>query len=92
MIINAGASVSIDYSPLNPNPIDTGKTLEFEFATRNVVRDDSVILDLTNEDGVGLKITASEAKLVASDKSEVSTKFRAGENNRIAFVVNICYI
>lgn len=89
MIINSGASVNINCTPLNPNPIITGKTLEFEFATRNVVDDDSVVLDLMTEDGVGLKITASEAKLVASDKSEVSTKFRAEENNRIAFVINM---
>jgi len=89
LIINSGATVNINYSPLNPNPIDTGKTLEFEFATRNVVNDDSVVLDLTTNEGVGLLITASEAKLIASDKSEVSTKFRAGENNRIAFVINM---
>lgn len=88
LIINAGATLNINYAPLAVNPTINGKTMEFEFTTRNVVSDDSVVLDLTTEDGVGLLITASEVKLTASDKSVVSTKFKAGETNRVSFVIN----
>ena len=87
LIVNAGATLEIKHAPLAVNPTILGKTLEFEFATRNVISDDSVVLDLTTN-GVGLLITASEVKLTASDKSVVSTKFKAGENNRVSFVIN----
>lgn len=88
MIINAGASASIDYVPFENDPMATGKTIEVEFATRNVINNDDVILDLTNESGHGLLITSSEAKLTTSDNKVVSTKFKAEEANRISFVIN----
>ena len=88
LIINANASASIDYVPFENDPMITGKTIEVEFATRNVVDHDDVILDLTNDSGHGLSITASEAKLVTSDNKELSTKFKAEELNRISFVIN----
>lgn len=88
LIVNAGATLTINHAPLAINPTTSGKTMEFEFSTRNVISDDSVVLDLTTEDGVGLLITASEVKLTASDNNVVSTKFKSGENNRISFVIN----
>ena len=75
MIINSGASASINYVPFEKDPMSAGKTIEVEFATRNVIDNDGVILDLTNENGHGLLITASEARLVTSDNKTVSTKF-----------------
>lgn len=88
LIINAGATVSIDYKPFEKDPMNVGKTIEIEFATRGVADNNAVILDLTNDDGHGLLITASEAKLVSSDNKIVSTKFKAEENNRLSFVIN----
>ena len=88
LIINSGASASIDYIPFEDDPMATGKTIEVEFATRNVINNDDVILDLTNESGHGLLITTSEAKLTTSDNKTVSTKFKAEEANRISFVIN----
>lgn len=88
LIINAGASASINYVPFEKDPMSVGKTIEVEFATRNVIDNDGVILDLTNENGHGLLITASEARLVTSDNKAVSTKFKAEEQNRISFVIN----
>lgn len=87
LIINAGATLEIKHAPLATNPTILGKTMEFEFATRNVISDDAIILDLTTN-GVGLLMTASEVKLITSDGDIVSTKFKAGENNRISFVIN----
>ena len=88
LIINSGASASINYVPFEKDPMSAGKTIEVEFATRNVIDNDGVILDLTNENGHGLLITASEARLVTSDNKTVSTKFKAEEQNRISFIIN----
>lgn len=88
MIINAGATININYTPFVNDPMATGKTIEIEFATRNVIDNDGVILDLTNDSGHGLLITASEAKLTTSDNKVISTKFKAEETNRISFVIN----
>ena len=87
LLINSGASFSVDIAPLANNATSTGKTLEFEFSTRNVEDDDAVVCDLTSN-GVGLLITASEARLTSAAGEVVSTRFKSGEVNRIAFVIN----
>lgn len=87
LIVNAGATLSVNYAPLKNDATISGKTMEFEFSTRNVVDDSSVILDLTTNN-CGIKLTASEAILTSSDGQSVSTRFKSGENNRIAFVIN----
>ena len=87
LLINNGASFSVNIAPLEKDITSTGKTLEFEFSTRNVENDDAVICDLTTN-GKGLLITASEARLTSSAGEVVNTRFKAGEVNRIAFVVN----
>ena len=88
LIINSGAMVAVDYKPFENDSMATGKTIEIEFATRNVTDNDDVILDLTNDSGHGLIITASEARLTTSDNKSVSTKFKAEEHNRVSFVIN----
>ena len=87
LLINAGASFSVDIAPLAEDAASTGKTMEFEFSTRNVEDDNAVVCDLTSN-GVGLLITASEARLTSAAGEVVSTRFKAGEVNRIAFVIN----
>ena len=87
LLINSGASFSVDIAPLANNATSTGKTLEFEFSTRNVEDDDAVVCNLTSN-GVGLLITASEARLTSAAGEVVSTRFKSGEVNRIAFVIN----
>lgn len=87
LLINKGASFSVNIAPLAKDATSTGKTLEFEFSTRNVENDDAVICDLTSN-GKGLLITASEARLTSAAGEVVSTRFKAGEVNRIAFVIN----
>lgn len=87
LLINNGASFSVNIAPLAKDATATGKTLEFEFSTRNVENDDAIICDLTSN-GKGLLITASEARLTSAAGEVVSTRFKAGEVNRIAFVIN----
>lgn len=87
LLINAGASFSLDLAPLATDATATGQTLEFEFSTRGVEDDNAVICDLTTN-GTGILITASEARLTSAAGEVVSTRFKAGEVNRIAFVIN----
>ena len=87
LLINSGASFSVDIAPLANDATSLGKTLEFEFYTKNVEDDNAVVCDLTTN-GVGLLITASEARMTSAAGESVSTKFKAGEVNRIAFVIN----
>lgn len=88
LLIGEGASVSFDYAPLATNSVNTGKTIELEFATRNVDNENTVICDLRNADGTGLLLTASEARLVSKVGSVVYTKFKSDDRNRITFVIN----
>lgn len=88
LFINSGATFSVNIAPLLTDATSVGKTLEFEFSTRNVENDDAVVCNLLDSNGVGLIITASEARLVSAAGVVVSTRFKSGETNRIAFVVN----
>lgn len=85
--IAAGNQLSIDCAPLSTDGMNTGKTLEFSFKSLAVKDDDAVICDLTTNN-VGLKITASEVKLLSSGGKTVSTKYKSGEDVRVSIVLN----
>lgn len=87
LLIAEGASLLFDYAPLNYNIGQLGGTFEFEFETRRVLDDNQIICDLRTN-GVGILITASEAKIVSQQGVELSAKYKSEEKNRIAFVVN----
>lgn len=63
----------------------TGKTIELEFATNEVMDYDAVILSCMSG-GRGIELTAQRAML-KSEQSEISTKYKEDEHIRIAFVV-----
>ena len=86
--IPGGASLSININPLSPDPVSTGKTLEFEFSTVNVSDDSTVLCDLRNSSGVGILITASKVSLTSAEGKELITEYKSEENIRIAFVIN----
>ena len=88
LVISGGASVDINCAPLGEDSTTTGRTLEFEFATRNVTDMEAVICDLRNPDGTGILITASEASLTSAGGARVSTRYKAEEQVRLAFVIN----
>lgn len=88
LLLTNGASVDVNIAPLSPDPTISGRTLEFEFATSNVFDDDAVVCDLRNASSTGLLITASEASMKSAGGSRVAMKFKAGDSNRISFVVN----
>lgn len=87
LLIGNGASLRFNCAPLNYNIVQNGGTFEFEFETRRVLDDDEVICNLI-QNNVGIRITASEAKIISQQGVELSCKYKAEERNRITFVVN----
>lgn len=86
--MNAGSSFGINYAPLEGKPTTTGKTIEIEWSTKNVINDDAVICDLRNESGVGILITATKVSLTSANGVTIETEYKSGENVRVAFVIN----
>ena len=76
------------YIPLNIFATDfrtSGKTIEFEFATRDVLNPNATVISCWSGNR-GLKITAQEA-LLKSELSEISRQYKENEHIRIAFTV-----
>ena len=63
----------------------TGKTIEIEFSTKDVLDYDSTIISCFSNN-IGLKLTAQQA-ILKSQQSEISTQYKEGEHIRISFVV-----
>ena len=63
----------------------TGKTIELEFATRDVLNYDAVILSCFS-DNRGFQLTAQRA-LIKSEASAISTQYKEDEHVRLSFVV-----
>lgn len=78
------ARVTIPYKPFASDFKVTGKTIEIEFATRNVLDYDAVIMSCFSG-GRGFKLTAQKA-LLQSEQSIISTQYKEDEHVRIAFV------
>ena len=89
LVISDGSEIEIDLAPFATRTSTTsGLTLELEFSTSQVNNESAILCDLRNSSGKGLLLTASEASLSSSGDAMVSTKFKSGENIRIAFVIN----
>ena len=86
LVLKAGESIDINYAPLaTKGP----KTIEITFSTANVIDENETIMSLFSaSNGVGYKITASGASLTASDGSKIETKFKSGEEHKIAAIIN----
>lgn len=85
--MNAGASFSIDLSPLAGSPTSTGKTIELEWSTKNVIDDNEIICDLRTN-GTGILITATKVSLVSANGVVIETEYKSEENVRVGFVIN----
>ena len=76
----------------------TGKTIEFEMATREVLNYDAEVVNCFSGDR-GFTITAQQLKL-ASEQSQMGTRYKEDEHLRVTFVVEkrsanrllLCYI
>ena len=82
--VSGNARVTIPYKPFENDFRTTGKTIELEFATRNVLDYDATILSCMSE-GRGLSLTAQKATM-KSEQSEISTQYKEEEHIRVTFV------
>lgn len=83
--VNGDARVTIPYNSFANDFRSTGKTIEFEFETRDVTDYDSVILSCMNG-GIGLEVTAQKA-IFRSEQTSIDTQFKEDERVRISFVI-----
>jgi len=83
--VSGNARVTIPYKPFAQDFRTTGKTIELEFATRNVLDYDATILSCISG-GRGLELTPQKATL-KSEQSEISVQYKENEHIRVTFVV-----
>lgn len=83
--VSGNARVTIPYQPFAQDFRTTGKTIELEFATRNVLDYDAVILSCMSG-GRGFELTPQKATL-KSEQSEISVQYKENEHIRVSFVV-----
>jgi hypothetical protein len=83
--VTGNARVYIPFNIFGSDFRTTGKTIEVEFATRDVLNYDAVILSSWSGER-GIKITAQKA-LLKSEQSEIFTQYKENETVRIAFTV-----
>ena len=96
--IAGDARLEIPYKIFANDFRTTGKTIEIEMATRDVLNYDSIMLSCMSG-GRGIDITTQMATF-ASEQSAISTKYKEEEHIRISFVVEkrsgnkmlLCYI
>lgn len=92
------ARVTIPYRIFANDFRTSGKTIEIEFATRDVLNYDAVLLSCKSG-GRGLEVTTQKATLT-SEQSSIGTQYKEEEHVRLSFVVEkrannrllLCYI
>ena len=92
------ARLSIPYKMFADDFRTTGKTLEFELATRDVIDYDAEVFTCWSGDR-GFKITARQL-ILASEQSKLNSLYKENEHIRVTFVVQkrsehrllLCYI
>lgn len=82
--VAGSATVSIPYKPFQTDFRGTGKTIEIEFATRNVLNYDATVISCMSG-GRGFQLTAQKATL-SSESSQIGTQYKEDEHVRISFV------
>ena len=82
--VSGDARVTIPYKPFARDFRSTGKTFEVEFASRNILDYDALLISCMSGDR-GFQLTAQKA-LLKSEQSEISTQYKEDEHVRIAFV------
>ena len=83
--VSGDARVYIPFNIFGNDFRTTGKTVEVEFATRDVLNYDAVILSAWSGER-GIKITAQKA-LLKSEQSEIFTQYKENETVRVAFTI-----
>ena len=96
--VSGDARLHIPYKMFAKDFRTTGKTIEFEMATREVLDYDAEVLNCYSG-GRGFSITAQQL-ILASEQSQMGTRYKEDEHIRVTFVVEkksknrllLCYI
>jgi len=80
-----GSTATIEFQPFSSDPRAYGKTLEFDFAVRDVNNREAKVISCMSG-GIGIEITADTGTL-KSNTSSLSCSFRSERRMRIAFVI-----
>ena len=83
--VSAGASIDIPFKPFATDFRGTGKTIEFDFSTRDIENYNAVVVSCVSG-GRGFRITAQEV-MFTSELSKTATQYKENEHVRISFVV-----
>ncbi len=83
--LNGDARATINFKPFNKDLRVHGKTIELEFAIRDVNNRDAVVIDCMSGD-IGVKATADTAWL-DSEQSHVECRYKEDEKIRVSFVI-----
>lgn len=85
MRLSGGATMNIPLKLFSGDLRTTGKTIELEFAVRQITDYTSVILSCL-QGGVGLQLTPNTIKLT-SEQNTLETKYKEDERVRVSFVI-----
>ena len=83
--VSGDARLTIPVQPFGKDFRSTGKTIEVEFATRDVMNYDAVVLSCMSGNR-GISITPQLATL-RSEQKEITTRYKENEHLRLSFVV-----
>lgn len=83
--LSGDATAIINFTPFKSDARQTGRTIEMEFAIRDVNNRDAIAISCYNE-GIGFTVTADTAKLM-SEQSEISCNYTDEEKVHVAFVI-----
>lgn len=83
--LSGDATAMINFKPFESDARQTGRTIEIEFAIRDVNNRDAVAISCLSN-GVGFTVTADTAKLM-SEQTEISCNYTDEEKVRVAFVI-----
>lgn len=83
--VSGDARLTIPYKAFAQDFRTGGKTIELEFATRDVMDYDAVVVSCMSGNR-GIELTAQKA-LLKSEQSEISTQYKEDEHVRVSFVV-----
>lgn len=84
--VNGDARVNIPLQIFANDFRGTGKTIEFEFATRDILNYEAEIISCLS-DGKGIVFTAQKATFM-SEQGSVFTQYKENEHVRVSFVVD----
>lgn len=83
--VSGDARLTIPYKPFAQDFRATGKTIEIEFAARDVLNYDAVLLSCLNA-GRGISLTVQTC-LLTSEQSSIAMQFKEEEHVRVGFVI-----